>query len=384
MINLIDTLLDVRPFINYESCTIHSDISLSEITGTIQNTDKCEYVSLPNYLDLKETKRRSDLYGNTSGTTYRTIINSTMCREIWAKLKIDNFIISKKLLNYFTDNKCNNYVISSLFNLKVESLLNRGSLTKVFEILTSKYNHLREGEGGYLIYGEKGNQIRYGKFINMILDTLYSGQRYPSQRQQEVERTVDIYKSTFSTSQYRVCVLSGDDIKLGYDRDYQSRSRDTMLGNSCMNDKLYLLKLYTVNPDKIYLFVITDEQGKIISRNLMWRLKKYNNFVFDRVYAIDNYIRKTVLDIALNENWIVYQEGRGIQEIFKLNDEGESKKIPLKGISIKLNFDGVHDYPYLDTFHHQRIWNKKLTNKLFSKFTYKYYNTGGQRSKIIW
>lgn len=258
----------------------------------------------------------------------------------------------------------------------------KDTMIKIFNILISKYNHLREGEGGYLIYGEKGNQVRYGKFVNMILDMVYGGNPYKNERQQEVERTVDIYKSKFSTSQYRISILNGDDIKLGYDTRYQSQTTSTMLSQSCMNNKLDILKLYTINPDKIYLFVVTNGDGKIISRNLMWRLNKYNNFVFDRVYAIDNYIRKTVEDLARNENWVVYNEGQGIQEIIKLDSEGNSKIVDGRNLFIKLNFKGVQYYPYLDTFNHQRIWSNKMTNKRLNRLTYKYYHTNGGRDLI--
>ena len=375
-INLIDTLLEEQPFINDESRTIHSEISLTEIIGTTQ--DNSEYVFLPAYLDQVESERRMRQYGN-SGLTYR-YIDHTMSSDVWKRLELSSFIISKKLVNFLV-NDCENYSINKLFKLKLDSMNDKKIMVKIFTMLVSKYNYLKEDEGGYLVYGEKGNRIRYGKFINMLLDILYNGNSY--HRQQEVERSVDVYKSKFSASQYKICVLNGDDIKLGYDRRYQSKSRETMLGKSCMNDKLDLLKLYTINPKKIYLFIVTDYDGKIISRNLMWRLNKYNNFLFDRVYAIDNFVRRIVENLARNENWILYQEGRGIQEIFKLDDQGESKIVNGNDVSIKLNFNGVKLFPYLDTFHHQRIWNNRLTNKNFYRFSYKYYNTNGRRDKII-
>jgi len=196
----------------------------------------------------------------------------------------------------------------------------------------------------------------------------------------ELERYVDIYKARFNTNGYRVSVLNGDDILLGYDTRYQFRKRGTMLNQSCMNDKLNYLKLYMKNPDKIYLFVVTDGDGKIISRNLVWRLKKLNNFLFDRVYSIDNYISDAVKKLAESENWIVYNENRGIQTVKKIDDSGSVKVMKKPTVKIKLSFKGVKLYPYLDTFKFQIKKTKVLTNKKIKVFSHIYDDTHGRRT----
>jgi hypothetical protein len=168
---------------------------------------------------------------------------------------------------------------------------------------------------------------------------------------------------------------------LGYDSKYYQRYKTGMLGESCMNDKLHVLKLYSKNPNKVCLFVITNSDDKIISRNLVWRIKKYNNFYFDRVYAIDNYIREAALNVAKEENWMYYIENVGLAEVKRIDGDGEIKRIYNNGnLKIKLSFKGVKSFPYLDSFRYQRLWSKKLTTKKFERFAKVYEQTQGGRS----
>jgi len=380
-INLIDSLLDAPPIIDREKYLIKSDIPLSNILTNFvdKNEYKAELVLFPQHLDYLEERRRNRNVG-----PYDYHHSSVKYRQTWDALKLPNFIISKKLLEFFIEG-CNLYTISQFFNMEYSSRDEFEKHKEIFKMIVDKFNYLKEGEEGYLTYGERGKtQIRYGKFINTILEILYNKDRvFYNQRMIEVEASVDQYKSKFNTSKYKISVLNGKDILLGYDTKYQHSYSGGMLGNSCMNNKFDYLKLYTKNPDKIFMFVITNTDDKIVARNLVWKIEKYNNFLFDRVYAIDNYISKTAVNIAEGENWIIWDEcgNTGVKKVQRINEDGEVNLVDNPNLEVKLSFKGVKRYPYLDTFRYQRLWKKKLTNERLSKLYYCYESTGGIRHR---
>ena len=375
-INLIDSLLDAYPTIDRDRHKIISDIPLSNILTTFIPPDenKSEWVIFHRQLDQMEYDQRLSEYSDGYYTPFR----SDRFEQMWSKMKLPRLIISKRLLEFFTK-ECTSE-IKKLFNLEINSNTEFNKYKEIFSYIIDKFDYLKEGESGYLIYGEKGNsQIRYGKFVKLILDMIYTYNFDPNQRNIEIEQSVDQYKSKFSVSQHKVSVLNGDDILLGYDTKYHHNHHGGMLSGSCMNDKFSYLKLYTKNKDKIFLFVITNGDDKIISRNLVWKIKKYNNFFFDRVYAIDNYIRNTASKVAELEGWIIWNEGGGIQKIKMIDRDGEVKDINGRHLKIKLSFRGVKKYPYLDTFRYQRWWTQTLTNKYFNRLYHCYELTHGNR-----
>lgn len=383
MINLIDSLIEEKPRIDYESGRIYSDIKLSDVIGyDVKNDDKSELVDFAAYLDEQYNTTHSNQYGVGYNGYVNIYYNSYKYRELWKKLGLKRFVISKRLLD-FLSKESDLYVINKIFSLDISFISEyKKNIIENFSVIIENFNYLIEGDKGYLLYGEKRQQIKYGRFINMILDGIYDKDNgLYNHRMVEIEKSVNIYKSVFNTRGYRISVLNGDDILLGYERKFQVKKGGTMLSQSCMNDKTNLLKLYSNNPNKIYLFVVTNYDGKIISRNLVWRLKKLNNFLFDRVYSMDNYISKAVTDLANSENWIVYNEGRGVRELKKLDNEGNPKRVKGETVKIKLNFNGIKSFPYLDTFRFQRRWTKTVTNKKMYKLCYVYEQTGGSRTK---
>ena len=95
---------------------------------------------------------------------------------------------------------------------------------------------------------------------------------------------------------------------------------------------------------------------------------------------MDNYIRKMVLSIASNNNFMFYKEGLGVQFIKKLNDKGEIIDKKETSFSIKLSFKNVKNYPYCDTMKYQRYGTRKLTNKKLKIVYRRYENTDGNRT----
>lgn len=376
--NLIDSLLYEYPEIDHEKHLILSNVKLSTIME-VENNDKAEYVSLPDYLDeMVSSKYYSNYYKSMMGHFH----HFNRYAKYWQDMELGNFYISKRLLEFLIDDE-NLYSIKKFFSMNMETKTDFHKSKKLFDIFIKKFNYLKEGENGYLYYGK--NIIRYGKFIKMILEVLHKPTEafFINIQKQEVEESVDKYKSKFNVSQFKISVLNGRDILCGYNRDYQRNIGETMLRKSCMNDKPTFLDMYAKNKKKIFLLVITDGEGKIVSRNLMWKLKKYNNFLCDRIYANDKHIKEIVIKLAESENWIIYSERGDLYNTNMINKNGEPKPINKKTFSIRLKFRGVKKYPYLDTFKNQRLFSRKLTNKNLKFLFHLYEETDGSREDFL-
>jgi len=390
-INLIDTLLDNPAFIDTDTKKVLSDVSFSQVmTQSVPSGEKSEYVILTSYLDQQATMNSSGRYSGIfpSGRTYTHYDNprTTRYSDQWKTMGLERLVISKKLLEFFMHNS-DIYTIKKIFSMSPDIF--RGHTKDIsiqaYAMIVNKFNHLREDQEGYLLYGEKGIRIRYGKFVNMINEMFHAEDKsYAHYRVKEVEKSVDHYKSKFNTSDYKICVLTGKDILYGYNRDYQAYRGDTVLHQSCMNGKNSYLKLYTKNKKKIHLLVITDKNDKIISRNIMWRLSKYNNFLFDRVYSADNFIGNSVRDLANSENWIMRNGTASIDSIKKIDEDGKVESVPGATIKIKLKNTKFLRYPYLDTMLYQRFLSKTLTNRNHRKFVWCYNSTHGTRRLKLW
>lgn len=357
MLNLVDSLLFEKPIIYKENHTILSNIKMNDLIKN-KNVDNIELVSFRDILS-NNSKFRFD------------------------KLECDDFIISKNLLSFLKED-CGYFIIKRIFDCRIQYFFNSNNeinLKRVFELFSKKFTYLREGEDGYVYYGKNGkSKIKYGKLIKYIQKFYYNSDDYVNEN---IEEFVDMYKIRFSMKDFRVSILNGKSILHGYNPQY-FETNTGMLGNSCMNCRYSYLKLYTNNPNKIYMLVITNNAGKILSRCLLWRLKKQNNFFLDRVYALDNHIRQAVIDLAKCENWAYRDVDGYICNNYKYTNDGKIKdgRNNINNVSIKLSFKGVKKYPYIDTFYRQRRWSRKLTSKQI-KLSYQYNTTRGDRTKIL-
>lgn len=346
MENVFDKLKNHNYSINQNNKIIHSDITLGELLHNQHSVSKSD-----DMIELGEYYKYSDFE----------------CSE--------NIFISYKLLTILTTQNIINEIryIFSIYDYPFHySLYN-----KIFDFIKDKYNYLTIDSDGYLKYGINGDRkIRFGKFINKIL-YFY---KYRRNLNKIVEELVNYYKFNVDITICKVALLNGDDIKHGYDMDYHHRIQNSVLFNSCMNNRpSEFFELYSKNKNKIYLLVLLND-GKIISRNLMWYIKKYNNVLLDKIYHTNDSIRTAIINLAEHEKWIISDCGFA-KNICKI-DKGNCIQInDKKYLDIKLNFKGIKKFPYLDTFRYQSIFSNKLTNKYRYNFSYHYDNTLGERYK---
>lgn len=297
--------------------------------------------------------------------------------RFWKNMGFDDFYISYKLFNFFYENDIT--IIRSIFRLSNNITINNDK--KIYKTLY-KFNNLRESDGVYLLYG-KNNRIKIGKFFRLFLTIIYGDNYSFVYSYVDIENFVNSYKTRFGISTYKVSILTGDDILLGYNRKFQKNESGTMLNNSCMNDKPNsYFKIYTNNPGKIFLFVVTDYTNKIISRNIIWKIDKYNNYIFDRIYSTNKYVTDTIVKLATQEDYITRDEIHDLKQIIIKDKGGNIKKISKNRIVIKLNLNGVKEYPFIDTFRYHRKYTNKLSNKIYNHFCDIYDDVyGGKTSK---
>lgn len=138
-----------------------------------------------------------------------------------------------------------------------------------------------------------------------------------------------------------------------YDSKLYYSEKSTMLGKSCMNDKIYT-KFYD-NLCKI--LVIKDLNDKVVGRALIWDVyyidnfrKKYIQFI-DRMYYLTPEVYSYML--YLSKKLGLYRrsdnEYSTLSSILSPNDKKITKSL-FKDINVGNLFDNISRFPYLDTF----------------------------------
>ena len=146
-------------------------------------------------------------------------------------------------------------------------------------------------------------------------------------------------------------ILRGEDIINIYQQEnYYERSGS--LGNSCMrhSNKKDFLNLYSEN--KNCEVIISDIDGKITSRALLWTLDNGSKFI-DRVYSIYDYMTNVYEDFAIKNGYGYHKNGISLILI-----DGEYKKT-----NISLTISNIPEkFPYMDTF--SILYNSRLYSYL--------------------
>lgn len=371
-------MVDIIKLLNNSSYKI--DIKNKKILSNLNLSEIYDESNVKNDIVIDDIDNLLHYYYNYNYgySTYHVPSYYTMC-----SLKIEKkFYISKNLFTYLVV-YMNNDFFQKIFGFK-DYYLEKSALKYIFSYIVDKFNNLCESKDGYLKYGG-GNKIRYGKFLKTILKLIIEYKKLGNKVDikdyeryindvlgSNIENEVNKYKSYFNISDYKIALLNGNDIKKGYFTKYQKYVPNTVLKNSCMNNKPELLELYVKNSDKVGLLVLLNKDGKIEGRSLLWKIKKLNNYYLDRVYFNNDSINNIFLDIAKNNMWSYYiknsHRGNDRNILIYSKDDGY-KKLKSNELKIKLNKWGIKKFPYLDTFR----YNKFLTNKFsvyYKRFSY--------------
>jgi hypothetical protein len=113
-----------------------------------------------------------------------------------------------------------------------------------------------------------------GAFVTKIFKDISS---------KEVEKFSNLYKSFNKKTAFKLSVVSGKDIKRFYYYESYQSDRGT-LGASCMKHESSqrLLNIYSDNPEQIKMLVMTNSDGLLMGRALLWTVGSYK--LMDRIF----------------------------------------------------------------------------------------------------
>ena len=178
---------------------------------------------------------------------------------------------------------------------------------------------------------------RPGSVINKIFKNLTGP---------EVEMFNNLYKSALNRIQFKFEIVKHEDIRSAY--HYTSNSREAgSLGVSCMkyDSCQRFFDLYVENSDVINLLIMTNDDGKLMGRALLWNFD--SNKVMDRIYTVnDDELSYHFKKWAVDNGYIYKHEQKWNNS---LAFEANGKKIEQK-LSVRLKNWKFDRYPYMDTF----------------------------------
>lgn len=197
------------------------------------------------------------------------------------------------------------------------------------------------------------NEMKIGRFIMKIA---------PNFKQQEIENFVNLYKSEYKNSLKNTSfkIVDGEDIIKYYHgrRYYQGNGP---LNKSCMrhDNCLKFLELYKMNPDKIKMVVLLDNERDLLKgRALLWKLDVPKDmWLLDRIYTTTDSDVFLFKKYAEKNGWL-YKENQTFDCVNVIENK-EKKFIEMR---IWINDDNFLFFPYIDTLLYYNKREKYLTN----------------------
>lgn len=177
-----------------------------------------------------------------------------------------------------------------------------------------------------------------------------------------IEKFVNEFKATWDkmhSTTRKLEVVTGEKILYWYDCAHYA-STAGILGNSCMKKTEYnhFLQLYSSNPDKISLVILT-ENNELLARSVLWKLdssSENKKLFLDRIYTrYDN-------DVKFLYDWVIENVVKGKEGILGSHRQGNGGNMIVN--LEKTNFEA---YPYADTFMYlyKKVIDGKIPNEGF-------------------
>lgn len=177
-----------------------------------------------------------------------------------------------------------------------------------------------------------------GAFVTKIFKDISS---------KEVEKFSNLYKSFNKKTAFKLSVVSGKDIKRFYYYESYQSDRGT-LGASCMKHESSqrLLNIYSDNPEQIKMLVMTNSDGLLMGRALLWTVGSYK--LMDRIYTICDEDLAFWFKKWATDNGFLYKSEQNWYNTLQFEKNGDKKQeIKLK---VSLENSDYRHYPYMDTF----------------------------------
>lgn len=205
------------------------------------------------------------------------------------------------------------------------------------------------------------SEIKIGRFIKKIFPEEF--------KDSEVEKFVNLWKSVADDDSNFV-IYRGSKIINGYrsNKYAYSDSNASPLMNSCMNDCVDFLDLYTENAE---LLVLEDEKQLILGRALVWNTNQGFKFM-DRVYYINDSDYYKFVKYAKSNGWAYKLANNSHSAAYIKNGVEYNNKLT---VELKSTISFYYDYPYMDTF--QFAKGKTISTYTFDGSYYILRDTGG-------
>jgi len=294
---------------------------------------------------------------------------------------------ASKLLFDFTNKFQNKYRFNPVFNTFVDFMyrlddynylkLNFPNVYKNF-FKNNKNCEIKNGDNGYLLFDNEKQKIKLGKFLSSLRQDS-TKRKLDKSEIYSIENIVNSYKSWANiNNKFKFVELKGREIVTkGYNTRYYYIKMGTLL-RSCMNNKKLFIGLYKRNKKKISLLTLQDNNGKIHTRALVWKLDRpFNTILMDRVYYISDYMIDMFQEYAKENGWLYrsnYNTGITNKEYTNYNNK--------ELLQVQLNTWGNIFHPYMDTMIYRTGLDGIFTNKKIFNTKWKMTRTDGLMTRI--
>lgn len=231
------------------------------------------------------------------------------------------------------------------------------------------------------------SNIKIGKLIQKMYPSKFPLNGKPGY---DIESFVKEYKSLFESDEKNTKIVEGDDIIYWYNSENYESGVGT-LQSSCMRYEQCreYLKFYAINKDKIKLVILLNENNRLISRSILWKLDKINNestdkYFMDRIYYTNEKDLYKMINFAKKNNFLYKNSQSSSPDDIIIDIETNEKlmypKLIVTGIDYVLP---ELKFPYLDTLCYYNPYEKIITNFNINQNYTELSATNG-RTNIIW
>lgn len=217
------------------------------------------------------------------------------------------------------------------------------------------------GSDGIILNNNLRTEIKIGRLIKKIFEQEAFAVRLNAYRddyleQRSLDELVELLTIAYKCQTKRLfdenfdsklVLLSGEDIRKYYRNENYIPGKGS-LHESCMRHSKCsnYMDIYVNNPDVCQMLVFMED-NKISMRALIWKLSNGQTYM-DRIYSASYSDAKIFIDYAKKNNWWYF-------------DSALTNNSKLKDLEVNLENSKFDYYPYMDTFIHISIPNKKIS-----------------------
>lgn len=239
---------------------------------------------------------------------------------------------------------------------------------------------------GSELWTTSGRQsLSIGKLVNKLFDNF---------SEIAVDKFVNAYKAEIAaiTIYDRFKLVRGEDIKFWYaEKNYFTAGGSGTLLGSCMRydgtsggkSCQQYFDIYTKNPEKCALLILTNRDNKLLGRALVWsNLRKPTDKTFmDRIYTVKQSDVELFKKYAQEQGWLYKNEQRA-DDVSYIEDGQRVNK----SMAVQLNPGTYKYYPYMDSLKYYNPTTGRLGsdpgNKPEGTKRFKLDGTGGNANQI--